>query len=409
MTDPAIRERALDAVSRHAAGRAETADEPDWPPDDPGPPEPDAEHPLPPRQNGTNAPEANIATHLRYPTLDWRRAFEGVPDDVDWLVDDFLVRGSSYSLVSPAKAGKSLLLQDVAAGLAAGRRVFGHPPRPPMHVLYVDHENSRDDIVERLRDMGYGPEDLANLHYLSFPTMPPLDSAAGGRDLADVAEHYGADLVIIDTVSRVVAGEENSADTYRALYRHALAPLKAARRAVVRLDHRGKDAKAAGARGSSAKNDDVDVVWQLTQQGGPNGETYVTLTCERQRGSAHPDVLRILRDINPRLCHEAKAAPLTLTEQQRIASCIDAMNRIGLPPDTGARKARTALRTAKYKVRNDVVAAAVKARKLAATCPEVDRDTEADLFDTCPRGGGDTSDAPETCPQTSRDTSEGGW
>ena len=51
-------------------------------------------------------------------------------------------------------------------------------------------------------------------------------------------------------------GEENSADTYRALYRHALAPLKAARRTVVRLDHRGKDMKAAGARGSSAKNDD---------------------------------------------------------------------------------------------------------------------------------------------------------
>ena len=70
-----------------------------------------------------------------------------------------------------------------------------------MHVLYVDHENSLDDVVERARDMGYRPDDLApNLHYLSFPTMPPLDSAAGGRDLAELADHYGADLVIIDTV-----------------------------------------------------------------------------------------------------------------------------------------------------------------------------------------------------------------
>ena len=66
------------------------------------------------------------------------------------------------------------------------------------------------------------------------------------------------------------------------------------------------------------------------------------------------------------------------------------MIRIGLPPDIGARKARTALRGAKYKVRNDVVAAAVKARKLAATSPEVDRDAEAALFGTYPQPFGAT-------------------
>jgi hypothetical protein len=216
--------------------------------------------------------------------------------------------------------------------------------------------------------MGYGPADLTNLHYLSFPTMPPLDRADGGQDLAAVADYYDAKLVIIDTVSRVVAGEENSADTYRNLYKHTLMPLKAARRTVVRLDHLGKDGNA-GARGSSAKNDDVDVVWHLSQAPGPNGEAYVSLKLDRQRGNAHPDMVRILREINPRLQHVAKAAPLTLDEEQRIRNCLDAMNRIGLPSDIGARKARTALRDSGYKVRNDVVAAAVKARK--AMCPEI--------------------------------------
>jgi hypothetical protein len=387
----------------------ETAEPPTWPADDPGAPEPEFDSP----RNGQTHTGTTPA-YLRYPTLDWRRAFDGVADDIEWLVDDFLVRGSSYSLVSTAKAGKSLMVQDVAAALATGRRAFGHAPRPAVHVLYIDHENTRDDIVERMRDMGYDWGDLEpKLHYLSFPTMAPLDSAAGGRDLADLAEHYKADLVIIDTLSRVVAGEENSADTYRALYRHALAPLKAARRTVVRLDHRGHQSKGGGgntgARGSSAKNDDVDCVWQLTQQPGPNGETYVTLTCERQRGSAHPGVIRILRDVNPRLYHEAKPPPLTMTDQQRVANCIAAMTRIGLPTDIGARKARTALRTAKYKVGNDIVAAAVKARKLAATCPEVDADTQRELFGSpetmCPRSPGDTSEAAQTCPQTVEDTS----
>ena len=202
------------------------------------------------------------------------------------------MRGGLYSLVSPAKAGKSLLMQDIAAALAAGRPVLGHPAQDPADVLYVDHENSRDDLTERLGEMGYGPEDLAKLHYLSFPTMPPLDRADGGQDLAHVADHCGADLVVIDTIARVVAGEENSADTYRNFYRHTLLPLKAARRTVIRLDHRGHGNRD-GARGSSAKNDDVDVVWQLSQQPGPNGEAYVTLKLERQRGNAHPDMIRV--------------------------------------------------------------------------------------------------------------------
>jgi AAA domain len=271
---------------------------------------------------------------------------------------------------------------DVAAAIAAGRSALGHPAQPPVRVLYVDLENSRDDLTERLRDMGYGPDDLDALRYLSFPTLPPLDGPAGGRDVVDVAEHHDAALVVIDTIARVVAGEENSADTYRNLYRHTLAPLKAARRAVVRLDHRGHQAKGGntGARGSSAKNDDVDVVWQLNQSPGPDGEAYVTLRLERQRGSAHPEQINVLRDVTPRLRHVARDAPLAASEQQRVGECIEAMKTLGLPADTGRPKALKALRESGYKVRSDTVMAAVKARKAAANCPEVGRGMYEEMF-----------------------------
>ena len=112
--------------------------------------------------------------HLRYPALDWQRVFEGAPDDVDWLVPDFLACGQSYPLVAATKDGKSLLMQDVAAALSAGRSALGNPAAPPVTVLYVDLENTRDDLTERMRDMGYGPDDLARLRYLSFPSLPPL-------------------------------------------------------------------------------------------------------------------------------------------------------------------------------------------------------------------------------------------
>lgn len=330
--------------------------------------------------HAAGVPDARtLRAHLRYPTIDWNLLFQGTPDDIAWLVTEFIARGQSYSLVSPAKAGKSLLMLDVAAAIATGRSALGHPAQPPVRVLYVDLENSRDDIVERLRDLGYGPEDLGALRYLSFPTLPPLDSAAGGSDIVEVAEHHDAALVVIDTVARVVTGEENSADTYRARYRHTLAPLKAARRAVVRLDHRGKDAKA-GARGSSAKNDDVDVVWQLSQSPGPDGEAYVSLSLERQRGNAHPERINVLRDVTPRLRHIARDAPLADSERQRVGECIEAMKALGLPINIGRPKALKALRENGFKVRSDTVMHAVKARKVAKNCPEVDGGMYQELF-----------------------------
>ncbi|MDF3342101.1 AAA family ATPase [Mycolicibacterium septicum] len=324
------------------------------------------------RDSGLRPAEALVAStptpaHKRYPIVDWQHAFAGARDEVEWLVPDFVARGQSYALVSTAKAGKSLLMLDVAAAIAAGRPALARRPQPPARVLYVDHENTGFDVIERLRDMGYTPGDLGNLRYLSFPTMPPLDGPAGGIDLVEVAEHHDAALIVIDTVTRVVAGEENSADTYRALYRNTLAPLKGAGRAVVRLDHRGHGVKTT-ARGSSAKADDLDAVWMLdTAPGGEDGDVLVNLGLERQRGNAHPDRILLLRQYDPHLRHIIRPKSMPDAERRRIGERIDAMIQLRLPVDTGARRAREALRLSGYKVRNDIVAAAVKERKSAVT------------------------------------------
>lgn len=245
-------------------------------------------------------------------------------------------------------------------------------------MLYVDLENTLDDLVERLRDMGYRPEDLGQLRYLSFPSLPTLDSPAGGVEIVELAEYHDVALVVIDTISRVTAGEENSADTYRHLYRYTLAPLKAQRRAIVRLDHEGH--QKGRSRGSSAKNDDVDCVWQLSDRKDDNGDTYITLKLERQRGSSHPERLYLKRETHPRLHHIAKLPLLDQPERQRVADCIEAMTALGLPAKTGAPSARRALREANHKFGNDTIAAAVRARKALENCPEIAADTSEGLF-----------------------------
>jgi AAA domain len=357
-------------------------EEPPWPTDAPFPPEPDPEEPHPERNGHRVTVVDHTGTtpaHLRYPALDWQRVFDGAAPDIDWLVTDFIAAGQSYSLVSQAKAGKSLLMLDVVSALATGRSTLGNPARAPVRVLYVDLENSLDDLVERLRDMGYQPADLDRLRYLSFPSLPALDSPAGGAEIAELAEYHDAALVVIDTVARVTVGEENNADTFRHLYRYTIAPLKAQRRAVVRLDHEGH--VKGRSRGSSAKNDDVDVVWQLAQRLGDDGETYLTLKLERQRGSSHPAQLYLKREPNPRLHHIAKLPILSHPDRQRVGECIEVMIQLGLPAaETGARKARIALREANHRFGSDAIAAAVRARKAAAVSPEIDGDTSAELF-----------------------------
>ena len=99
--------------------------------------------------------------------------------------------------------------------------------------------------------------------YYQLQALPPLDTDLGGEVLTTIAEQHGAQLVVIDTMARAVRGAENDADTYRSFYAYCGRRLKSAGIAVLRLDHQGKDA-SQGQRGSSAKGDDLDVVFRLT-------------------------------------------------------------------------------------------------------------------------------------------------
>lgn len=293
----------------------------------------------------------------RYPVVDWNAAFAAQPEQVQWLVEPILERGLSYALFAPAKAGKSLLLQDLAAGLAARRNVLGNPDAGPVQVLYVDLENAITDVVERMTACGHRPDDLAGLHYLSFPALPPLDTARGGTHLAELAVHHAADLVVIDTVSRVIEGGENDADTLHDLYRHALRPLKAAGMTVVRLDHAGKD-PAKGQRGSSAKATDVDAVWRL-ETDGPTGTTLIR---EAARNPHHPEQVHLVRRFEP-LRHELADGPVLAVG---TTDAMATLARFGVPPDAGRERCRRTLAEHGVKVSNETLSAAVRNRR---TCP----------------------------------------
>lgn len=182
-----------------------------------------------------------------------------------WFVPNFICEGRAHSFYAASGLGKSLLMLEVSAYLAKGWGVFGHDAQAPIKVLYVDNENTaKGDVKPRLKAMGFESGDLENLLYLSFPDLAPLNTKAGGETFKKIVEDFKPELVVLDTFSRFLEGDENLAQTAQTFYNWTGKFLKKNGIAYVRIDHMGKNS-ASQVRGTSAKKDDVDLVWLLEE------------------------------------------------------------------------------------------------------------------------------------------------
>lgn len=182
-----------------------------------------------------------------------------------WLVDGLWPAGKHLHLFAAHKTGKSLVSLHIAVSLAMGRDPFSGVIIDPHHVTYIDKEMTRQDLQERLFDMGLTDAMnnglLDKLHYHFYPNIGYLDTVEGGSRLMQWVEKDGSDVVIIDTLARVVKGEENSNDTYKNFFNCTGALLKSSGVAMLRLDHEGH--QSGHSRGASSKADDVDLVYYL--------------------------------------------------------------------------------------------------------------------------------------------------
>ena len=280
--------------------------------------------------------------------LDWS-TFWDEEEHHDWIFENVLARGRGHAIYAMHKGGKSLLCLYMAAHLAT----HGH------EAAYFDYEMTAADVRERLADMGYGPaDDLSHLHYALLPSLPALDCEEGGKALAEIvdlimAAHPDRHLaVFIDTISRAVLGEENSADTWRLFYMHTGLRLKQRGVTWTRLDHGGKDS-TKGQRGSSSKGDDVDVVWKLVPM-----EGGVELRRELARMSWVPEKVALRMDDFP-----LAYVPAEQGYREGTAALANLMDRLGLPLNATKRAAGGAIRAAGEHCSSDLIMPALKWRR----------------------------------------------
>lgn len=283
--------------------------------------------------------------------VDWPDFWADDNETSEWLYEPILARGRGHALYAGHKTGKSLAMLYIAAKLATGH--------DPVVAVYIDYEMTEEDLRERLEDMGYGPDsDLSRLRYALLPSIPPLDTADGAAVVLRTVDQTARDfpdhhiLVVVDTMGRAVAGDENLADTVRAFYRETGIHLKKRGCTWVRLDHAGKDPDK-GQRGSSAKGDDVDVVWSIEKNDG--GVTFKR------------DVAR-MRWVPEKVAYRLNEEPLQFVQMNYAvpagtAHLAGELERLGAPLDISRRSAHGLLITAGIRARNEVIAAALRYRK----------------------------------------------
>ena len=307
---------------------------------------------------GTEAPASDELSEydaaLRALLLDWPEFWRKDTAEATWIAEPVVAEGRATALFAPGGTGKSLFALWLCASVATGSAGLDGQPLRRRRVLYLDYEMTADDLAERLMAMGFGPDhDLSGLHYALLPSLPPADAPEGGKAIARLAQMVDADMVVIDTFGRAVAGDENDADTVRNFYRWTGLHLKAEGRAFLRVDHAGKDVEK-GQRGTSAKNDDVDVVWRMMKADGG----FTLKATKRRMGWVPEEVVLMQRD-EPQLHYRTGIDAVPAGTAETVAD----LDALGVAVDASARKAAEALRAAGRSARNDRIRAAQKARR----------------------------------------------
>ena len=133
-----------------------------------------------------------------------------VPEE---LIEGVLRRGHKMLISGSSKAGKSFLLMELAAAIAAGREWLGFRCRKG-RVLYINLEidpaSCEQRFIKICQVVGYDKKDMENVvfwHLRGFAV--PLDKLV--PKLIRRVKTMELDAIIIDPIYKVITGDENSA------------------------------------------------------------------------------------------------------------------------------------------------------------------------------------------------------
>ena len=137
----------------------------------------------------------------------------------NYLIEPWLWKGSITQIYGYSGSGKSLLAQHLLYAMASGQNRMGPYEMQPARVLYLDWENGRGVLGNRLKQLqeSFGSSNENFMVWASFledESISLFDEK--GRDrITSIINQAKPDVVVIDTIRSAFPGlEENSAEAW---------------------------------------------------------------------------------------------------------------------------------------------------------------------------------------------------
>ncbi len=232
----------------------------------------------------------------------------------EWLIENILPRGAFIVLYGRPGSGKTFVALDMALSIVTGELVWNHLTMRGS-VLYLIAEGARG--MARRKNAWQGNHSKTNLDGIFFLPEPVNLTTQASYVLAQLADELEADLVIIDTLSRSMAGaDENSAKDMSTVVEAVDAIRGKGQRSVIVVHHPVKDGRWA--RGHGALEGAADTIIDVSKKG-----SIVTIGCEKQKDDVEFD------DIHAQLLPLGDSCVLVVGDAaDRPETGIDARRRI---------------------------------------------------------------------------------
>ena len=136
-------------------------------------------------------------------------------DECDWIIRGILPRGEPALIAGAPKCGKTWLALDVAICAATGRGWLGFDNTlgRPAKVLVAAYEDKQSRLAQRIYWLarGHGIDRFEFESTLAITQLPlKLPGSEMLSKLSAELNRWQADVVIIDSLSRVMHGDQNS-------------------------------------------------------------------------------------------------------------------------------------------------------------------------------------------------------
>jgi hypothetical protein len=223
---------------------------------------------------------------------------------IDWLVEPLLSRGSRVVVYGEWGSFKSWGLLDLALHIANGQPWLGKFTVPcPFRVLYVDEEMTQRLLRRRVKRLAIGmglTVDTGMFRALSRRGL--RCDVSGIAELLTDLKHAGfdPDVVIIETLRRVLVGNENEAKDITAFWRY-VDPILLAGKTLIVSHHMRKPNQMGGNNTRHRASGSTDIL----------GATDEALAFERKAKDAF-----IIEHVKCRDGEEAESFAVSFQEDQ---------------------------------------------------------------------------------------------